>query len=104
MEMVSMKIAPEEKKEMIPTAIVDAPDYPYGLCLQLGDDTFKKLGIEKLEAGQTLMLNARVEVRQVMDTIDKMHGKHWNAELQITDMALSTQRNEVAADKLYNQQ
>ena len=105
MELASMKLSAERQKEYgSPTALEgDMPAYPYGLCIHLGEDQIKQLGIAAMpSAGQAMTLIARVEVKNagVRDTAE--NGKIRDMDLQITDMALAPEaKKESAADKIY---
>lgn len=84
-------------------AMDDAPRYPYGLCINLGDDGIDKLGLVALpEVGSTLMIQARVQVvavrmNQRQDELDR------NLELQITDMAIGPDTSKPSTEeRLYS--
>ncbi len=98
-----MKMSPEEKKEYAePTMAVDAPAYPWGLCVRLDEDAIAKLGIKKLPAaGEMMQLMARVEVRSVGLNDSKDGGENRNMELQITDMALGADEKPSKAKPIY---
>ena len=92
-KMVSMKRTPEDKREdMGDTAPIEAiaPDYPWGLCLNLDADELKKLGIKTLPAiGAVMTLQANVKVTQVNQSAVEGRDEEKRVNLQITDMGLS---------------
>lgn len=102
--MVNMKVSPEEaKEEYSDSAMADAPEYPYGLCISLDDEALKKLGISELpQIGQVMSLAARVEVKSASG-YKTMKGDIENrVELQITDMQLGSElAHSDPANKLY---
>jgi hypothetical protein len=85
-----MKLSKSEASETMPVeAKQDAPAYPYGLRLELNDETMKKLGLEELpDVGETMMLKAKVVVERVSQN-DTKDGKRQDMSLQITEMELS---------------
>lgn len=88
MELKNMKMTSDERSEMKSSIPVDAPNYPYGLCLHLEDAAIEKLGLPALPAAeQTMMLHARVKVERVSSS-ETAEGKNRSLSLQITDMAL----------------
>ncbi|WP_059413439.1 capsid staple protein [Cupriavidus basilensis] len=90
MQLVSMKLSPAEAKEEsgIAPSAEDAPRYPYGLCLDLDDETLKKLGITDMPAvGSAMQLIARVRVTRISQ-YENQEGADACLGLQITDMAL----------------
>ena len=101
-KLTSMKRSKAEAKEYAqPMADNDAPSYPWGLCINLDNDSLEKLGLEKMPAaGDELMLVARVEVTgvNVSDTIGG--GESKSLSLQITDMDLGPEATDVS-DKFY---
>lgn len=105
MALVSMKQTPEEATEGSPCAAPapgEAPLYPYGTRLTLGDDELKKLGIALPAVGASFMLMARVEV--VSARADKVQDgeAEIGADLQITDMELQPEGAQSdAATKLW---
>lgn len=106
MEMKSMKLTKSEATDAMPTeAKQDAPAYPWGLRLELNDESMKKLGMEKLpEVGATLTLHAKVKVERVSQNDSAEGGKRQDMSLQITDMDLgeSEKEEKPTEQKLYN--
>lgn len=94
MALVNMKMSDSEAKAYVtggPASPGDAPMYPYGLCICLNDESMKKLGLENPPAvGTKLQLTALVEVVSVGSRKERDGDKHSNADLQITDMELSS--------------
>jgi hypothetical protein len=69
-----------------------APEFPYGLRIDLDNDSLKKLGIESLpEVGKSMMLHARVVVNSVSENESSGQEKRKSVGLQITDMALGSE-------------
>lgn len=109
-DLVNMKIDPKEREERYKeTALVEGPQYPYGLCLHLDDEVMQKLGLSKLPAvGTDLMLTAKVTVTSCSE--NSYEGKGGKAEtrqsmsLQITDLGLSdAPKSGDAAKSLYGE-
>lgn len=101
-----MKLSDSEIKERnSPASIVsEGPRYPWGLGIQLEDETMGKLGIAGLpKVGDVLMVQARVKVTGAMEN-EHEHGKHRSAQLQIVDMGIGPDEGEGgdAAEKLYD--
>lgn len=91
--MISMKLTKDEAAEYIGAAPSpeDAPAYPYGLCLYLDDETLKKLGYTDPPAvGTELMISAKVVVTSTGVSQQQDGDKEARAEMQITDMELSS--------------
>lgn len=104
--MVNMKMSREEAKEYTLGAEVDdSPKYPYGLRLDLNDDSLEKLGITALpKVGTEMTITAKVVVTSV-SAYDSQGGEpEQNVCLQITDMEIGNsqaERNNSAANALY---
>lgn len=110
LSLVNVKLDRKELTERAEPSKVDQPVYPYGLRVQLDEDTIDKLGIRTLpEVGEPLILVARVNVISVSENqhVEGKDGKphrHRNVELQITDLALGPNEDEKkpkAQDVLY---
>lgn len=80
--------------------------YPWGLCIDLNDESLKKLGITQLpQVGATYMLTASVKVKTTHQSRSADDKDRSSMELQITDMALAERggpSKSEQADKLYN--
>jgi hypothetical protein len=88
-KMKSMKLSKSESGSNEVAMSSPEMKYPYGLRLELNDETMKKLGLEKLpEVGEVLELNAKVIVERVSQNETKDGGKRQDMSLQITDMEL----------------
>lgn len=103
--MKSMKLTKAESSATAPVeAKQDAPAYPWGLRIELNDESMKKLGMEKLpDVGEKMMLRANVVVERVSQN-DTKEGKRQDMSLQITEMELGEceKEKEPADKKLYN--
>ena len=104
--MKSMKLTKSESTEAMPMeAKSDAPAYPYGLRLELNDESMKKLGLEELpEVGETMMLKAKVVVERVSQNDTKDGGKRQDMSLQITEMEIcdcEEEKDEAPMDKKF---
>lgn len=104
--MKSMKLTKSEATEMMPKAVeAEAPAYPWGLRLELNDESMKKLGLDKLpKVGDKMKLEAVVVVDRVSQVDTKEGGKREDMSLQITDMELSadlSDEKEPTENKLY---
>lgn len=90
-KMASMKIDKEEReKRYKETVAVDAPSYPYGLCLHLDDEAMEKLGMATLpQVGKQVLVYALADVTSVSEhESEGSNGKRQSVSLQITDLAL----------------
>jgi hypothetical protein len=67
----------------------DLPKYPYGLTVNLDDETLAKLGITSLpDVGTSMTLTARVEVCGTSQYQNRNGEKDTSLSLQITAMEL----------------
>lgn len=104
MKLVDMKKDPVEQKKSAETMCVDKSLYPYGLCVDLSEESIEKLGIDKLpDVDTAYTLTAKVTVSNVGDR-KNADGRYRNMSLQIEAMALSdapADEGKSDADKLY---
>ncbi len=102
MELKNMKLPGGDYDGPISPSSSSAPEYPYGLRLHLSDKVLERLGLKTLpNAGQTLVLHARVSVDSVSQR-ETGTEKSRELGLQITDLALAPDIDlGAAADKLY---
>ncbi len=104
MSLVSMKMSAEESKEY-GALEYEAPQYPYGLSIDLDDDALEKLGITALpKVGAEMMVTAKCVVKSVSS--NQMQGGDAESRvcLQITDMEIGqteNAQNNDRATKLY---
>jgi hypothetical protein len=94
--MISMKLSAAEAKgeTMLGCDDDDQPAYPYGLTIQLDDETLAKLGITDLPpVGTVMQLTALVEVCSVSQ-YENQDGAENSMSLQITDMELANGNSE----------
>lgn len=90
MALKSMQLTPEEAKDeyaCAPTSDGDAPRYPYGTQLCLGDEALAKLGITQLPVvGTRVMIIAEAYVSGV-SMRERQGGKRTqDVDIQITAM------------------
>jgi hypothetical protein len=78
----------------------EGPAYPYGLRLCLDSDVVKALGIEGVEVGKKMKMEAMVEVCSVSMSESKEYGKKVYVDLQIVEMELEKPKGD-PAKKLY---
>jgi hypothetical protein len=103
----SMKIDPKAREEKYEaSAVVDRPMYPWGLQLNLDNETLEKLDVELPKVGKSMMIYARVDVTSVSENEHSLDGKtttNRSASLQITDLCLEADAGEGSAvtDRLY---
>lgn len=89
--MKSMKMSTEQKDKMAePTAMADRPEYPWGLQINLDEESLSKLGVNEMpKVGSKKMLCAIVEVFDTSIRQGKGDEKQMRSmSLQITDMEL----------------
>ncbi|AYC20066.1 hypothetical protein DZA65_03191 [Dickeya dianthicola] len=80
-------------------------DYPWGLCINLDNDTLKKLGATPQPVGSEVMITARAIIKSTSSR-ESEDGTRHDASLQITDMAISAasqQEQKSAAETLYGE-
>lgn len=78
-------------------------DYPWGLCIELNNETLTRLKATSQSAGTEVMITAKAIIRST-STRETEDGMQHNASLQITDMALSPvsgEQSKTAAQTLY---
>lgn len=91
MQLVNLANSPEEAKEQGSMCAPEGggPKYPYGLCLDLNDDTLKKLGIDPLPpVGTVVHITAMAKVKNVSE-YENEEGAERCLGLQITDMSVT---------------
>lgn len=81
----------------------DAPRYPWGLCINLDNDSLKKLGLtdDMPEVGEEYLLTATVKVTSCSSSDTEGGGKNQSCSLQIVEMALTEEKGQDAAEVLY---
>lgn len=86
--MVSMKL----DKQAAESVVADAPEppaYPYGLCLELDNETLEKLGLSDLpDVGDEFTIQARVKVTRASSSETEGGGAQRNASLQVTALGI----------------
>lgn len=102
MALTDLKLTPKEQKEEADPSY-EAPLYPWGLCLDLDDDTLSKLGIGTMPVGTEIMLTAKAKVTSVssyQNTEDPEGDSRMSLQIVGLDIApMSSDAN--AASKLY---
>lgn len=99
--LLSMELSPAEAKQEV-ACEPDPPKYPWGLCIDLDQDSLKKLGIDTLpELGTTMSVVAKAEVTSASTSQSQGGEARMNLSLQITDMAVAPMAKDVAGS-LYN--
>jgi len=91
MAMKDLKITKKEAKTKSESMVIGSPDqerYPYGLRLDLSNDTLEKLGMTKLPAvGTVLMFEAKAKVVGSRQSATE-GSENRSVELQITHIDL----------------
>lgn len=101
MSMVNMKRKPE-REEKPGEVEADEPQYPYGLCLNLGKDELEKLGITQLpDVGTPVMIQAKAFVKSTNAYETQGDGKSMGVELQITDLEMAPGEKKDPASVMY---
>lgn len=100
MALKSMQLTPEEAKDeyaCAPTSDGDAPKYPYGLTLCLGDEALAKLGVQSLPAVGTRVLVLAEAYVSGISMRERQGGKRTqDVDIQLT--ALDLQPAPMSAD------
>lgn len=78
-------------------------DYPYGLKLELDNETITKLGLGDMDADETVMIMAEGFVAN--DTVNKRDGKTVrNVTIQISKLAIDqAEEDDDASETLYGE-
>jgi len=104
MALTNMAVTAAERKEKEkhwnkPCSSMGGDKYPYGLTVNLEEESLDKLGLNTLpQAGDTMTLTAKVKVRSV-ESRDSDDGKRRSVSLQITSMELEGGSAKEAVDK-----
>ena len=103
MKIVPMKRTDKEKKaaekryKEMPS---DGPDYPWGLCLNLGKEELDKLGIKDLpKVGDEFHMYAVGKVTRVHQSASEQGEDSRGIELQITHMGTMHEGDEEEGDE-----
>lgn len=100
MAMISMKMSSEERSEYENGYKMEEPEYPYGLCIDLDDDSMEKLGITTLpEIGTEMTITAKVVVKSVSSSQYEGSDKESRMSLQITDMEIGKSEGKRTSDQ-----
>lgn len=103
MALKSMKLSPKESKAEAATMEYKAPDYPYGLCLDLDKEALDKLAVDGLpDVGQVVTGTFKATVRSV-SAYKSDNNDNQSCSLQITDLDVDfgSDKNADAAQALY---
>lgn len=96
LRLVDMARTPAEKKEELAEmtgpcmpSVDSMPDYPYGLCLSLDNESMEKLGLDtSCQVGDLLHFTAMAKVTSVSMRDSEMNGPDCRIELQIQQMGV----------------
>lgn len=101
MALTNMKMGKKEATLLAETAY-DEPEYPYGLRISLDNAVLDKLGMKTLPAvGAVVEITARAVVQSV-STYERQDGEpSRDVSLQITDMDVTAEGGESAAQRMY---
>lgn len=95
---VDMALTPPEKKEEYPST-PSAPMYPYGLCISLGTEQLKKLGLDDgVEAGDHIDLHAIGKVTSV--SIRDVDGSEPDHRVEIQLIAIECEDEDKEAEEM----
>lgn len=88
--LISMENTPQEALQQVGmTPASDAPKYPWGLEINLNDDSLDKLGVKALPAvGTEVTIVAKATVSSTSERATEGEGACASMCLQITDMQL----------------
>lgn len=106
MALKSMKLTPEQRSEEVDEMKDPKPPvYPWGLSLQIEDETMQLLGIERMELGAVVEIRALARVvsssQYEREGDDGAADKNESMSVQITDMELVPAGTQIDAGKLY---
>lgn len=89
-KLVSLRLSKAEAKAEMsgPPRVSDAPRYPYGSCIRLEGDVIEKLGLDKLEVGARVTIEAEGIVEMYSEEERQGKEPERRASIQITDLAI----------------
>jgi hypothetical protein len=84
---------------------LEKPEYPYGLCIELDEESLGKLGVTELpKVGATMTITAKVFVKTTSAYTNMDEGEEKRVQLQITDMEIAAPtKSKSAANALYGE-
>jgi hypothetical protein len=100
-----MKMSAEEAKEQngCSPSTDDGPRYPYGLSINLDDDTLTKLGIgDSVNVGDEVTITAKATVTSKSGYQTMVGDSENSVGLQITDMEVASSGSSKSAKTLYD--
>jgi len=98
--LVDMKLTKKESKEMTAGSELTQPAYPYGLRLELNDESMKKIHIESMpEVGTKVLVHAVAQVERVSEN-QTQEGKRQDMSLQITELGFEPYKGKKATEKI----
>lgn len=100
MKMIDMKL-PKSKRHETAMPVSSGQDYPYGLTINLDNDSLKKLGMKELpEVGAECMVHGVGKIVRVSESAYEKEESRV-VEIQITKLALSHDEEEEAVARGY---
>lgn len=99
MELKSMKLSKSDAKEMNSPSKLDESKYPWGMRIELNNESMKKLGMKKLpEVGKKCVIYALAVVERVSEN-STQDGTRQDMSLQITDLDIEAYTEKKEAEK-----
>lgn len=96
----SMKLPPSDSPEEMAESVAEQQQYPYGLRIDLNEDSLESLGMVTMpQVGQKMIVTARVEVCSVSEYANQGGDKNQSVCLQITDMDLAPDKEKQDVQK-----
>jgi hypothetical protein len=90
MALVDMKLSKKESKEEVGLVSTksDGPRYPYGLSLDLNDESMEKLGLsaKSFSVGESVVIKAKAKVKSLRMNQYEGEDKTESMDLQITHL------------------
>jgi len=89
MKLASMKMSKKESKKSEAPISYDAPEYPYGLEINLNKDALDKLGIkvDNIGINSKCSIEAKGKITSVSKNVNERR-ENASVTIQITDMAV----------------
>lgn len=97
--MKSMIISEKEKKENAVPSVLESPKYPWGLRINLDEETCKKLELKAPQVGDKMLVLAMAEVMSVSNEKRLDDQDHLSVGLQITEMEIKKGDKQEKPDK-----